>query len=124
MARHIVKRDGATSSESKEPEHQEIKPSVVLGGASGEPDPNLASTRIHGLLDVAPAKEEPHLSKPAKRYQVVSGPDSVMYDGCRTPMRVGKVYTENTVDLDLLRKQGVEFRELDEPEVEMSQASA
>jgi len=132
MARHVVKRDGATSTTNlAKPDNRIPEKAAIPGGASGDPhvlDPNPASTKIHGLADVAPMRVETQqsqlLSEPARRFRVVGGPEYVMYAGCKTRMLHGKVYTENAIDLDLLRRQGVQFEELDPPTPALSPVEA
>jgi hypothetical protein len=121
MARHVVKRDGATSTTTlAKPDNRIPEKAPIPGGASGDPhvlDPNPASTKIHGLADVAPMRTETQqsqeLSQPARRFRVVGGPEYVMYGGCKTRMLHGKIYTENAIDLNFLRRQGVQFEDLD-----------
>jgi hypothetical protein len=116
MARHVVKRDGATSKSTPIEDHAGIPDKAPIpGGASGEPgtlDPNPASTVIHGLRQVAPAPAlvgpTPH---PPRQYRVVGIPTTgmVMFEGALTRIVMGKTYPENAVDLDYLRAQGVKF---------------
>jgi hypothetical protein len=118
--RNVVKRDGATSSTTKSDVAVPDK-APIPGGASGQPDDpfgdrNAPSTKIHGLADIAPARAELKVSRPARRFQVVGGPESVMWEGGRVRMNHGKIYPETATDIEFLRKQGVIFQELvDEP---------
>lgn len=117
MARNVVKRGTAPAPEgAKSDEGQALDKAPMQGGSPGElDDPNPKSDVIHGLNDVAPAREHRATEHvPQKRYMVVGGPDSVMYEGARVRMNHGKVYNEGSVDLDVLRRQGVQLKELDE----------
>jgi hypothetical protein len=114
MARHIVKRDGATLPEAAEETGGPI-PTLVGGTSGAPPDPNPRSTAIHGLHDVLPAParaEDEGRSAEQRRYRVVETPPSVMYEGQRLTMNRGKIYAEGCVDLDFLRDQGVVFEEV------------
>lgn len=128
MGRNVVKREltktdkpGATLEDGSP-----VDKAPMQGGSSGAPpDPNPRSALVHGIADIAPARdvvvdetEEIDRNATARRFEVVGGPSEVMYEGGRVTMRLGKVYSENAADLDLLRKQGVQFKALDpEPPV-------
>jgi hypothetical protein len=114
MARHVVKRDGGmTATKALD---AVVGEKILPGGASGQPesaDPNPSSTHIHGIADVAPARfSEVRSEVPARRFQVTGGPSQVMYNGALTRMLHGKIYVETAVDIDYLRRQGVQFEEL------------
>jgi hypothetical protein len=118
MARHVV-RTRAEGAEKTETVRDGVAADLAAmpGGATGVPDdPNMRSTVIHGIDDIAPAK--PELDEDRKRlprqFRVTGGPAEVLYDGGRVRMIPGKVYTENSVDLDLLRRQGVQLQEVTE----------
>lgn len=119
MGRHVVKReDSAEDAEATDAvENDAARSRVVGGGASGMPvDPNVESKVIHGLSNVMPAeaREGSPPETPRKMYEVIAAPAQVVYEGCVMKVAVGKVYPEHSVDLDLLRRQGVRFRELTE----------
>lgn len=114
MARHVVR----TRAEGTEKTEAATIPDVVAmpGGAAGIPDdPNPRSMVIHGIDDIAPAR--PELDEDRKRlprqFRVTGGPTEVLYDGGRVRMTPGKIYNENAVDLDLLRRQGVQLQEVE-----------
>ena len=113
MARHVVR----TRAESTDKVEGTAVADVVTmpGGAAGVPDdPNPRSTVIHGIDDIAPARPEPDEDRKRlpRQFRVIGGPAEVLYDGGRVRMVPGKVYTENSVDLDLLRRQGVQLQEV------------
>lgn len=97
---------------------------AMAGGAGGEPaESTHRAMRIAGIDDVAPMREHPQAAVvPTRRYRYIGttgkvdgfGGALVMYNGQSTRVHVGKVYTENQVDLDWLRKQGLQFEEIDE----------
>lgn len=121
MARNVV-RTRVEGVESKPAEAPIVASSplpdvaTMPGGAPGVPeDPNLRSALIHGLDDIAPARSvEPEQNLQPKRWRVVGGPSEVMYEGARLRVMPGKVYPDNCVDLDLLRRQGVQLQEVSE----------
>ncbi len=114
MARHVVKRDGGTSG-SKTVDSS-VDKSIIPGGTSGQPeslDPNPASAHIHGIADVAPIQSsEVRADVSPRRFQVTGGPPQVMYNGVLTRMLHGKIYVETAVDIEYLRRQGVQLEEL------------
>jgi hypothetical protein len=89
-----------------------------------ESPPMEASDVIHGL--VPPARDdafdppEAHHEEGAppaaraRKYLVVGGPDSVMYESQRVRMILGKVVCDATVDVELLARQGVKLQEITE----------
>lgn len=112
MARHVVKQRADSSEASSE---SVVDQPTMPGGASGMPvDPNPQSTIFHGIDDIAPARsvDDPERNRLPKQYRVVGGPEQVMYDGQKIRMIAGKIYSENAVDLDLLRRQGVQLEEI------------
>src|ERR1019366_2339908 len=107
MARTIVKRESAVvEKSSSDGVGQDKLP--MQGGTSGQPDdPNIKSTHLHSSADVAPfTKRGPDV--PVKRFRVTGGPPSVMYAGQSCPMKVGKIVSEASVDIELLRRQHVQ----------------
>ena len=127
MARNVVRRDGGTGNTSDElvksptqagsktPAGNAIATPAMLGGTSGMlDDPNIPLTQIG--REIVPAKDlGEHAHVRQRKFQVISGPFAVLYGGVMTRMIPGKVYNEGTVDLDLLRSQGVKLEEIVEP---------
>lgn len=121
MARNVVKRDMVQiGARPAAPE-----PPAMMGGTSGEPaDTAPRALRIAGIDDVAPMREHPNSPDvPVKRYKYIgttgkvdpfSGAAVIMYQGQSSKMHVGKVVAENTVDVAWLRRQGLQFQEVDE----------
>jgi len=110
--RTVVKRSAAVTASHNE----STDTSPMVGGTSGQPeDPNPRATRIHGIDDVAPSgtRDDRPVVEP-KRYRVVGGPPSVMYGGGSVRMVLGKIVTDASTDVDLLRRQGVVLEELKE----------
>ena len=58
--------------------------------------------------DLVPADEPAsRVQKMNRQYRVVGGPTAVMYNGQRINVTPGKIFTEHSVDLELLRSQGI-----------------
>jgi hypothetical protein len=124
MARNVVRRDGGTGNTSDElvkaptqagsktPDGNAVATPAMLGGTSGMlDDPNTPMAQIG--REIVPAREQKETARvPQRRFQVISGPFQVLYGGVMTKMIPGKVYNEGTVDLDLLRSQGVKLEEI------------
>jgi hypothetical protein len=127
MPRHVVRRDGSTNTSdemvktpvehgAKHSDGSNVAAPAMMGGTPGMPeDPNVPLTQIG--RDIVPAKEfkENGPPKVQRKFQIISGPFAVLYGGVMTKIIPGKVYTEGTVDLDLLRSQGVKIEEITEP---------
>ena len=64
--------------------------------------------------DLAPVAEAPRVQKMNRQYRVIGGPSSVMYNGQRMNVTMGKIFIEHAVDLDLLRSQGIRLQLLPE----------
>ena len=65
--------------------------------------------------DLVPADEPaPRVQKMNRQYRVIGGPSSVMYNGQRMNVTMGKIFIEHAVDLDLLRSQGIQLQLLPE----------
>lgn len=82
---------------------------LIRGGASGAPR-GPATTVIHGAVLTKPLPDAGSV-KP-RRFRVTSSPGSVMYDGQRVPLPVGKVVMDSATDIGRLRDQGVTLQEL------------
>lgn len=119
MARNVVKRDAVE-------QHTDAVPTKHMapmeGGTSGAPDEPMVQQ--YGGPKIAPAHPAPVHDGPARRhYRVTSSRGSVMYDGQRVGVPVGKIFPEHSVDLDRLRGQGVVLVEVDAAGAEVQQAS-
>jgi hypothetical protein len=117
--RTVVKREASAVEENLKNEGVD-KPPPMAGGTSGQPDdPNPRATRIHGKDDVAPqAVREERPEVKVKQFRVTGGPPMVMYMGQSCRMVHGKIVNETSVDIDLLRRQGVVLEELKEEAAE------
>jgi|SRR6267378_1649376 len=110
MARNVSKDSNA------------LPPELIEGGSDQQPggienpEPQVmdATEVIQTLAPEAPPVDVPEPDAPrAKRWLVTSSPESIVYEGGRVQMRVGKEYDEGCVDLDLLRRQGVVLVEIE-----------
>lgn len=113
MARHVMGKKTAA---------QRVASPAAAGGTPGvrltEPNERLGPA----ASAVAPGKDrEPEPEVQARRYRVVGGKWHenerftgyfVMYDGQRVRVHTNKEYADGQVDLDLLRRQGVQFEEI------------
>ena len=79
----------------------------TLGVVTTQTRPSALPTGMVGK-----AREVIRDSKPARTFEVVQSPGSVMYGSCRTRLPVGKVVSEASCDLDMLRRQGVHLQEI------------
>jgi hypothetical protein len=103
MARNIIKQ---VSTPIDEP----LTSSVIT---NPEPPVMPVDDVIHDLIPPAREEEPVEDDTPrARRYIVVGGPDSVVYAGCRTPLRRGKEVSDAHTDIAVLEKQGVVFQEI------------
>jgi hypothetical protein len=77
-----------------------------------EPEaPAEAPLVVDGIAqDPEPAVDAPPEQKMNRRYRVVGGPSSVMYNGQRINVTPGKVFVEHSVDLEHLRSQGIQLQ--------------
>lgn len=102
----------------------------VPGGASGAPGEANPAEAAHAMMSLlnrgkpnpgAPAQPRAEEVKP-RRYRVTGGPATklglppgtfpVVYNGSITPVRPGKEFADNQVDIELLRRQGIQFEEI------------
>jgi hypothetical protein len=119
MGRNVKKDPGAELTPVEQMESLAEASAAPAGEEGGAPGIVHVSETLNPPVLTIPGmkpppravKEDPKAPKP-KRYVVKGGPDHVIYGGVKVPMRHGKVYTEHTVDLDLLRRQGCIIEEL------------
>jgi hypothetical protein len=94
---------------------------TMLPGVTDVDVPMEASTSEKELIDAAtgevvrlvgvaanPVREGPKV----RHWRVMNG-GMVMYEGAKTPVRSGKIYAENTVDMANLKRQGIVFEEVE-----------
>ena len=85
--------------------------SPVVIEASNAAD--AAAQLVDGIIQDIAAEEEkpdPRTRRQNRRYRVTGGPSSVMYNGQRIGVTLGKIFVEHSVDLDHLRRQGVQLQ--------------
>ena len=119
MARNAVKRGDAVAGEDKGVPDEAVKPQVP-GGALGVVPERRGVTVAGALPNLVGAartstEERPEVPGP-RRWRVKWAPPSgVMYDNFRVQMRPGKVVTDQTYNIPLLERQGVQLEEIHEP---------
>lgn len=64
------------------------------------------------IRPVGVAANAPVESPKVRHFRVMNG-GMVMYEGAKTPVRSGKIYAENTVDMASLKRQGIIFEEIE-----------
>lgn len=105
MARRHSPALGATASEDAEETG-----STMEGGSPGVAPGDLSEVRMPGAV-TARANLGSVPAEPIARYRAVNG-GHVMYGGCRTVIRAGKLVDAYSYDLDLLRRQGIVLEEV------------
>ena len=84
---------------------------TMVGGSEG-----LPSETAHDVTQLSPNNGvtfDDTPPQPVKAYRVLNG-GNVMLDGMRTAIRVGKIVTELTHPIDLLKSQGIRLEEVTE----------
>ena len=115
MGRTVVKREAVSMDNTAD----EVQKAPQEGGTSGAPDePMRATSRIGGPVVTTQQFKHPSPEKraeiPPRFFKVMSTlPETVMYDGARVRVHYGKVFPEQSCDLDRLRGQGVVLAESD-----------
>lgn len=87
----------------------------TLGVPSMEDEPEKLVTLAGVQVTGSAARKTNAVDIPSKYYRVTRG-GFVMYDGCRTEMKPGKILCDASVDVDLIRRQGIGFEECPAPD--------
>lgn len=98
------KAEGA-EVEGEKAEAAPERASGLPGGALGVPRASDPATHV------MPGKVSARVEEKLPQYRVVNG-GHVMYGGCRTVLRPGKLVDAYAYDLELLRRQGIQLEEL------------
>ena len=106
MARNIA-RHTTSNDEPQDETTGEIRqvPGGSPGVASLVTTPVLPGTMTRATV---PSRDEP---SPARQYEVLATRD-VVYDHQRTTLKQGRVVSETSCDVQHLRRQGVQLREI------------
>ncbi len=87
--------------------------SMTPGGADGVIPDAAKDIPNPGVAEASAFREPPADAPKAKQFMVMNaGGVHIMYGGVRTLLKQNKVIDETTYDLELLRRQGVQLREL------------
>lgn len=85
------------------------------GGASGAPQVAAAGMQQAGVGMVKPQASAGHGPPPREpvRYRVMNG-GTIVWHGCRTPLRAGKEISDAQYDITLLKRQGIRLARIDQ----------
>ncbi len=113
MGRNIVGKKNASDVEEETKEDSAPLDGGTLGVPEVKAAPPLPGTARVGMV-VAPEADEdapPVVHAVERTYRVTRG-GPVMFNNCRSEMKAGKIVGDASIDIDMLRGQGIELEEL------------
>jgi hypothetical protein len=99
-------------SKIKQDQEQTGVEQPMKGGALGVPEPARALTALPQQMLSSLRRQKADAGPQARQWRVVGGPAMITYRNSRMPLKIGRVMSEASCDVDLLRRQGVMFEEV------------